>query len=68
MTTTTTQTVNGITFQVGEIVRGIRFGMFVVKAFKTIGGEMMAVLKETDGSGRLASGTLVMPFDGIVKA
>jgi len=68
MTTTTTQTVNGITLQVGEIVRGIRCGLFVIKAFKSIGGELMAVLKATDGSGRLASGTLALPFDAIVKA
>jgi hypothetical protein len=68
MTTTTTHTVNGITFQVGDVVRGVRCGMFVIQKIKAIGGELMAVLKATDGAGRLASGTLALPFDAIVKA
>ncbi len=59
---------NGQTFNVGDTVRGIRCGMFVIVKIKAIGGETMAVVKATDGAGRVASGTLALPFDAIVKA
>jgi len=68
MTTTASHTVNGITINAGDTVRGPRCGLFVVEKFKMIGDDFMAVLRATNGKGEVARGTLALPVNTITPA
>jgi hypothetical protein len=53
-------------FNIGQIVKGIRAGEFVILGFREIGGETYAQLKEHN-NGKLGRGEIALPL-GSIKA
>jgi hypothetical protein len=53
-------------FQIGQIVKGIKAGTFVVLGFRTIGGEEYAQLKEVcPTTGRKMRGEIALPVSAL---
>ncbi len=53
-------------FQVNQIVKGQRAGTFVILAFRTIGGEQYAQVKEDDEvTGKARRGEMALPLTAI---
>ena len=66
MTNATQQTNN---INVGDIVRGKRCGMFVVLAFRSVGGEAHVQVKEVNPKTMaLGRGEFALPVSAVVSA
>ncbi|MGB1651169.1 MAG: hypothetical protein ACPHEP_09085 [Acidimicrobiales bacterium] len=59
-----------MTFEVNQIVKGIKAGTFVIVGFRTIDGEAHAQLKAVDPAdySRVARGELALPLTAITEA
>jgi hypothetical protein len=56
-------------FQVNQIVKGQRAGTFVILAFRTIGGEQYAQVKEYDSvTGKTRRGEMALPVSALKVA
>lgn len=54
-------------FQVNQIVKGSKAGLFIILGFRTIGGEMYAQVKEYDAvSGKARRGEMALPVSALV--
>jgi hypothetical protein len=54
------------TFHIGQIVKGIKAGTFVILGFRNIGGEQYAQLKEySPALDRLGAGEIALPLAAI---
>jgi len=54
-------------FQVNQIVKGIKAGTFIILAFRTIGGEQYAQVKEYDAAaGKARRGEMALPLSALV--
>jgi len=53
-------------FEIGQVVKGIVCGTFIIVRFRTIGSEQYAQLKEFDPeSGRTMRSEFALPLDAI---
>lgn len=56
-------------FQVNQIVKGNKAGQFIILAFRTIGGEQYAQVKEYDAvTGNARRGEMALPVSALVAA
>lgn len=54
-------------FQVNQIVKGSKAGQFIILAFRTIGGEQYAQVKEYDAAtGKARRGEIALPVASLV--
>jgi hypothetical protein len=53
-------------FQVNQIVKGAKAGLFIILAFRTIGGEQYAQVKEYDAAtGKARRGEMALPLSAL---
>jgi hypothetical protein len=52
-------------FEINQVVYGVRCGQFIILGFRNIGGEMCADCKALGPNGELGRGEICMPLDCI---